>query len=135
MCFDLPIINTKLNNGVNFLVPEKYGITCKPKSSVDLKDAILKLTLENKTYQMILKFHLIYNLFDLSIERYCEMGSKDIGIFLFLFFQAFYYIAVHPPSTIIMEPVIYEAASEDKKAATEAISSLLANLFKGTIFL
>ena len=78
MCFDLPIINTKLNNGVNFLVPEKYGITCKPKSSVDLKDAILKLTLENKTYQMMCQ-RSVENLKRFSIE---EMTTKYQNLML-----------------------------------------------------
>ena len=50
MCFDLPIINTQLNNGVNFLVPAEDAITCKPKSSIQIKNAILEISTNNKLY-------------------------------------------------------------------------------------
>ena len=39
------------------------------------------------------------------------------------------YIAVQPPSTIKLDPVIYEEASDAKKRAAEATSSGLQNLF------
>ena len=44
------------------------------------------------------------------------------------------YIAVFPPSTKIVEPVIYDAASEERNNATEATSSALPILFKGVVF-
>ena len=50
MCFDLPIINTQLNNGVNFLVPPEDAITCRPKSSIQIKNAILEISTNNKLY-------------------------------------------------------------------------------------
>ena len=43
MFFKLPIINTNLNNGVNFLAPKKVAITCEPKNPNDIAKAILKL--------------------------------------------------------------------------------------------
>tara|TARA_B100000212_G_C27369967_1_gene532118 strand:+ start:606 stop:1754 length:1149 start_codon:yes stop_codon:yes gene_type:complete len=52
MCFNLPIINTELQNGVNFLVPREVAITCKIKSDIQLKDSILKLTNNNDFYKL-----------------------------------------------------------------------------------
>lgn len=47
MCFNLPIINTNLQNGVNFLVPPDVAITCKVKNINDITNGINSL-LENK---------------------------------------------------------------------------------------
>ena len=38
-----------------------------------------------------------------------------------------------PPSTIKVEPVMYEAASEERNKAAEATSSALPNRFKGVL--
>ena len=47
MYFKLPIINTFLKNGVNFLAPRNIAITCKKRDSISLAKAITKL-IENK---------------------------------------------------------------------------------------
>ena len=46
----LPIINTDLNNGVNFLVPEDVAITCKIKNSIEISKAINKLIKDEEFY-------------------------------------------------------------------------------------
>ena len=46
----LPIINTFLDNGVNYLVPKNVGITCKIKDSQEIYLAINQLINNNDTY-------------------------------------------------------------------------------------
>ena len=77
MCFDLPIINTQLNNGVNFLVSEEDGITCLPKSSKQLKNAILKLSFTNNTYQKMCKKSR-ENLKRFSLKEMCSKYKELI---------------------------------------------------------
>tara|TARA_B100000886_G_scaffold318147_1_gene257945 strand:+ start:3366 stop:4484 length:1119 start_codon:yes stop_codon:yes gene_type:complete len=50
MSHGLPIINTKLNNGVNYLVPEDIGITASIKNAENLKNAINNLKSNNKLF-------------------------------------------------------------------------------------
>ena len=50
MSYGLPIINTKLDNGVNYLVPEDVGITVNIKNSENLKNAINNLKNNNNLF-------------------------------------------------------------------------------------
>ena len=43
MFFNLPIINTNLKNGVNYLVPDNVSITCKPKNPMEINRGISRL--------------------------------------------------------------------------------------------
>ena len=51
MFFNLPIINTFLDNGVNFLAPNKIALTCVPKNSESLELAINKLINDEDKYK------------------------------------------------------------------------------------
>ena len=51
MFFNLPIINTFLDNGVNFLAPNKIALTCPPKNSKSLELAIKKLINDEDIYK------------------------------------------------------------------------------------
>ena len=72
MANHLPIINTCLNNGVNFLVPDDVAVTCKIKSSLELSQAINKLindkdfylNKKNKSAKNLSRFKLNYMLSD-----------------------------------------------------------------------
>ena len=48
----LPIINTFLNNGVNYLAPETVAITCNIMDSKELYDSIIKLLNDNNFYYL-----------------------------------------------------------------------------------
>jgi rhamnosyl/mannosyltransferase len=52
MCFELPIINTNLKNGVNFLVPPDVAITCQVKNISNLTDAINSLVENENLYKV-----------------------------------------------------------------------------------
>ena len=76
MCFDLPIINTQLNNGVNFLVPSQDAITCRTKSSSQIKNAILNISTNKKLYrEMCSKSKNNLNRFSINemIDKYKEL--------------------------------------------------------------
>tara|TARA_Y100000589_G_scaffold330748_1_gene381411 strand:- start:7447 stop:8565 length:1119 start_codon:yes stop_codon:yes gene_type:complete len=68
----LPIINTFLNNGVNFLAPDDVAITCKIKNSFEISKAINKLindeefylNKKNKSFNNLSRFKLEYMLSD-----------------------------------------------------------------------
>ena len=51
MCFELPIINTNLNNGVNFLAPPDVAITCQVRNINDLTNGIKSLVENESLYQ------------------------------------------------------------------------------------
>ena len=51
MFFRLPIINTFLDNGVNFLAPQNVAYTCKPKNSEEIVFAVNQLITNNFLYQ------------------------------------------------------------------------------------
>tara|TARA_B100000965_G_C19585312_1_gene755454 strand:- start:265 stop:1386 length:1122 start_codon:yes stop_codon:yes gene_type:complete len=51
MVYRLPIVNTFLGNGVNYLVPEDVAITCRVKKEEDICSAIGKLTNDDLFYQ------------------------------------------------------------------------------------
>ena len=51
MCFDIPIINTNLKNGVNYLVPPEIGVTCKPKSITEITNALNMLIHDKELYK------------------------------------------------------------------------------------
>ena len=51
MCFELPIINTNLNNGVNFLAPPDVAITCQVRNISDLTNGIKSLIEDESLYQ------------------------------------------------------------------------------------
>lgn len=53
MSFDLPIINTELKNGVNFLAPKESAITCEIKSELQLRESILKLVNNEGFYRLM----------------------------------------------------------------------------------
>lgn len=55
MFFQLPIINTYLKNGVNFLAPENVAITCRPKDSSGIAKAITKLIEDDVLYEKMSK--------------------------------------------------------------------------------
>ena len=50
MFFRLPIINTYLGNGVNYLAPREISMTCRVKSKLDISKAINKLISDNSFY-------------------------------------------------------------------------------------
>ena len=51
MYYRLPIVNTFLGNGVNFLVPEDVAITCRVKREEEIYSAIIKLTNDDNFYR------------------------------------------------------------------------------------
>lgn len=76
MCFDLPIINTELQNGVNFLVPKEVAITCKIKSDIEIKNSILKLIKSDNFYRLMCeKSQLNLRRFSISdmVNKYEEL--------------------------------------------------------------
>lgn len=50
MAFKLPIINTNLRNGVNYLAPKDIAITCNPKNDYEIFKSIQELIFNNKKY-------------------------------------------------------------------------------------
>ena len=68
MANKLPIINTFLNNGVNFLVPENVAITCKPKNSFEISKAINKL-IDDKEFYLNKKSKSFKNLSRFKLEN------------------------------------------------------------------
>lgn len=55
MHFGLPIINTNLENGVNFLAPNGIAITCPTKNNLKITEAILKLFSDENMYEEMSK--------------------------------------------------------------------------------
>ena len=53
LSFGLPIINTFLNNGVNYLVPKDIAITCKHSNSDEISQAINQITSKDELYKSI----------------------------------------------------------------------------------
>ena len=53
LSFGLPIINTFLNNGVNYLVPKDIAITCKHSNSNEISQAINQITSKDELYKSI----------------------------------------------------------------------------------
>jgi len=51
MAYGLPIINTDLKNGVNYLAPPNIAITCKIKSTYEIQKAIKELTNNEILYE------------------------------------------------------------------------------------
>lgn len=75
MCFQIPIVNTFLNNGVNFLVPPNIAYTCEPKNTKSLVNGIIKISRDNKYYSSRLeKVEKI--LASLSLEEMIKMYEK-----------------------------------------------------------
>ena len=77
MCFMLPIVNTFLNNGVNYLVPPEVAITCKPKDIKDLTKSLNSLLEDENLY--IKKTKKIKK----NLERFSlsDMKKKYLEIF------------------------------------------------------
>ncbi len=72
MANHLPIINTYLNNGVNYLAPENVAVTCKIKNSIEIYDSINKLITDSNFYY--LKCNASFN--NLSRFNYNKMISN-----------------------------------------------------------
>ena len=72
MSYGLPIINTNLNNGVNYLAPPNIAITCKIKSANEIFEAIKDLT-NNKLFYKQKSDSAFLNLKRFNID---EMRSK-----------------------------------------------------------
>ena len=51
MANGLPIINTYINNGVNYLAPPYVAVTCEKKNSMEIKRAIEKLINDEVFYE------------------------------------------------------------------------------------
>ena len=51
LSFGLPIINTQLHNGVNYLVPKNIAETCRHSNSQELANAINKIINNNDRYR------------------------------------------------------------------------------------
>ena len=51
MSYGLPIVNTNLNNGVNYLAPPNIAITCNIKSTKEILNAITLLTNDEQLYK------------------------------------------------------------------------------------
>ena len=51
MFFKLPIVNTFLDNGVNFLAPKNVAYTCEPKNSKEIIFAVNQLINNNDLYK------------------------------------------------------------------------------------
>ena len=69
MAFSLPIINTFLRNGVNYLMPSDKCLTVKPKSSKEIMEAIQKLKINEQLFAKLNKD---------SYKRYKSFESKKV---------------------------------------------------------
>ena len=67
MCFDLPIINTNLKNGVNYLVPPEVGVTCKPKNITEITNSL----------NMLIEDEEFYNYKVMQIKRHIKKYSLE----------------------------------------------------------
>ena len=75
MCFMLPIVNTFLNNGVNYLVPPEVAITCN-KDIKDLTKSLNSLVEDENLYIKKTKDKKNLERFSLS-----DMKKKYLEIF------------------------------------------------------
>ena len=75
MCFELPIVNTFLDNGVNFLAPPDIAYTSEPKSVTSLVNAILEISRDDEYYSSrIQKVEKILS--ELSLEKMIKMYKQ-----------------------------------------------------------
>ena len=76
MAYGLPIINTFINNGVNFLAPPNVAITCKKKNPKEINNAIKKL-IDDEPFYLSKSLSSINNLsrfkIDLMIKKYTKI--------------------------------------------------------------
>ena len=81
MFFGLPIINTFLANGVNYLAPQDVAITCQPNNSNEIAIAIKKI-ISNKNLHKKLSIASRKNLerfkFSKMIDMYSKLFKEDI---------------------------------------------------------
>jgi len=69
MAFSLPIINTFLRNGVNYLMPSDMCITVKPKSSNEIMEAIQTLKINEQLFAKLNKD---------SFKRYLSFDRNEV---------------------------------------------------------
>ncbi len=70
MAKGLPIINTFINNGVNYLAPPDVAVTCKKKNSIEIIKAIEKLINDEVFYEYkSLKSKRNFSKFEINIMR------------------------------------------------------------------
>jgi len=93
------------------------GDESKPSSKIDLFNSLFLRTMERF-------FISIYFLLYVEWEFLLDIKPRTLPVIQ---------IAVHPPSTMIVAPVMYEAASEARNSTTDAISSGLPKRFRGVL--